>query len=71
MRINSAGNVGIGTPIPTAALHLKAGEAAANTAPLKLTSGTNLTTAEEGAFEYDGTNLYFTTSTGRKTVTLV
>lgn len=71
MRIQAGGNVGIGTASPTAALHLKAGEAAANTAPLKLTSGTNLTTAEEGAFEYDGTNLYFTTSTGRKTVTLV
>ena len=68
---NDLGNVGIGTTIPTAALHLKAGTAAANTAPLKLTSGTNLTTAEEGAFEYDGTNLYFTTSTGRKTVTLI
>lgn len=39
---------------------LPAGAAAASKAPLKLTSGTNLTTAEAGAMEYDGTNLFFT-----------
>jgi hypothetical protein len=44
---------------PTALLHLGAGTATASTAPLKLTSGTNLTTAEAGAFEYDGTSPYF------------
>ena len=54
------GRVGIGTAIPTAQLHLPAGAAAANGAPFKLTSGTNLTTAEAGAMEYDGTDLYFT-----------
>ncbi len=27
---------------------------------MKLTSGTNLTTAEAGAVEYDGTDLFFT-----------
>ena len=54
------GNVGIGTTTPTAKLHLPAGTATAGTAPLKLTSGTNLTTAEAGAIEYDGTHLYFT-----------
>lgn len=62
--------VGMGVT-PTAVLHLKAGTASANTAPLKLTSGTNMTTAEDGAFEYDGTNLYFTVGSTRKTVTLV
>jgi len=69
----NAGNVGIGlvASAPTARLHLPAGAAGAGNAPLKLTSGTNLTTPEAGAFEYDGTNLYFTTGTGRKTVTLV
>lgn len=41
-------------------LLLGAGAAAAGFAPLKLTSGTNLTTAEPGAFEYNGTNLFFT-----------
>lgn len=62
--------VGLGVT-PTAVLHLKAGTASANTAPLKLTAGTNLTTPENGAFEYDGTNLYFTTGGIRKTVSLV
>lgn len=44
----------------TAKLHIGAGSATANTAPLKFTSGTNLTTAEAGAMEYNGTNLFFT-----------
>lgn len=69
--LRNGGNVGIGLVNPSAFLHIKAGTATANTAPIKLTAGTNLTTPEDGAFEYDGTNLYFTTSTGRKTVTLV
>jgi hypothetical protein len=68
-RITSAGNVGIGTTSPTARLHLAAGTATVNTAPLKFTSGTNLTTAEAGAIEYDGTELYFTPSgTTRETI---
>lgn len=46
----------------TAQVHIKAGTATASTAPLKFTSGTNLTTAEAGAFEYNGTNLFFTRS---------
>lgn len=37
--------------------------------PILLTSGTNLTTATAGAFEYDGTNFYLTPTAGnRKTV---
>ena len=54
-------NVGIGVASAsvTAVLHLKAGTATAGTAPIKLTSGTNLTTPEAGVFEFDGTNLYF------------
>ena len=48
-----AGNVGIGQTTPTAYLHLKAGTTAANTAPLKLTSGTFNTTAEAGTMEYN------------------
>lgn len=55
----------------TAYLHLGAGTASSGTAPLKLTAGTNLTTPENGAFEFDGTNLYFTVGGVRKTVTLV
>lgn len=50
-------------------LTVSAGTATAGTAPLKMTSGTNLTTAEAGAFEYNGTNLFFTrTGTTRQTV---
>ena len=45
---------------PTALLHLGAGTATASTSPLKFTSGTNLTTAEAGAVEYDGVGKYFT-----------
>jgi len=56
------GNVGIGQNTPTAYLHLKAGSATANTAPLKFTSGTNLTTAEAGAMEYGNSSLFFTRS---------
>ena len=58
------GNVGIGTTSPTAVLELKAGTAAVGTAPLKLTAGTNLTTPEPGAIEFDGTSLFYTTSGG-------
>jgi hypothetical protein len=60
MRIDEAGNVGIGISAPTAKLNLPAGTAAAGTAPLKFTSGTNLGTAEDGAMEYSASNLYFT-----------
>lgn len=69
MRITSGGSVSIGAFAPTAILHLKAGTATASTAPLKLTSGTSLTTAESGAVEYDGTDWYLTDSTPtRRTV---
>lgn len=71
MTIDNTTNVGIGTISPTAVLHLKAGTATAGTAPLKLTSGTNLTTPENGTFEYDGTNLYFTVGGVRKTIQLI
>lgn len=64
-------NVGIGLTTPTSRLHLPAGTSSAGTAPIKLTAGTNLTTPENGAFEFDGTNLYFTVGGVRKTVTLV
>lgn len=62
------GNVGIGLTGPTAVLHLKAGTATASTAPLKLTSGTNLTTPEAGAVEFDGTNYFATSGTTRYTL---
>lgn len=50
--------------LATAYLQLGAGTASASTAPLKLTSGTNLTVAEAGVLaEYDGTNFYGTPNT--------
>lgn len=58
---NLGGKLGIGIA-PTAVLHLKAGTASANTAPLKFASGTNLTTPEAGVVEYDGSGLYITDS---------
>ena len=54
------GNIGIGTTSPTAHLHLKAGTATANTAPIKLTAGVNNTTPEAGTIEFDGTDLFIT-----------
>jgi len=54
---DTSGRLGIGVS-PSAFLTLKAGTATAGTAPLKFTSGTNLTTAEAGVLEYDGTVFY-------------
>jgi len=64
------GKTGIGVPLPSASLHIRAGTATAGTSPLKLTTGTNLTTPEQGAVEWDGANLFITQATGptRKTL---
>ena len=43
---------------------IAAGAASANSAPLKFTTGTLLTTPEAGAVEYDGSHLYFTATDG-------
>ncbi len=67
-RISAAGNLSNTGADATAYIQLKAGTATAGTAPLKLTSGTNLTAVEAGAVEFDGTNLYFSPSTARKTI---
>ena len=60
--------VGINMTSPTSILHLPAGTATVNTAPLKFTSGTDLTTPETGSMEYDGSNLHFTPATVRQTL---
>lgn len=63
MRIDSAGRVGIGLT-PTAVLHIKAGTATASSAPIKLTSGVVLTTAEAGAIEFTTDDFFATITTG-------
>lgn len=65
LTILNAGRVGIATTAPTARLHLPAGAAAANGAPLKFTSGTNLTSVEAGSVEYNGASFFFNPSTTR------
>lgn len=54
--------------LATTRITAQAGTSAAGTAPLKLTSGTNLATPEAGAVEFDGTNYYATSSTTRYTL---
>lgn len=61
----STGNIGIAVQAPTARFHLPAGTASANTAPLKFTTGTALTTPSDGAMEYHGSHLYFTIGSTR------
>ena len=66
------GNIGIGVGASTANLHIRAGTATANTAPIKLNTGVLNTTPEAGAIEFDGTNLYFVNSSGvRKQLAVV
>lgn len=50
---------------PTAQVHIGGGTAAAGTAPLKINSGTAMTTPEDGAFEYHSSHLYFTIGSTR------
>lgn len=67
--ITDGGNSGFSQTTPTALLHLGAGTASASSAPLKFTSGTNMTNAEAGAMEYASSDLFFTKSgTTRGTV---
>ena len=69
IRIASTGRTFIGSAATaTAFLQLAAGAASASNAPLKFSAGTNLTTPEAGAIEFDGTNYYATSSTTRYTL---
>lgn len=64
LSLSTAGNVGISNNYPSARLDLPAGTTAAGTAPLKINSGTLMTSEEEGAIESDGTHLYWTDDNG-------
>ncbi len=65
--ILSTGNVGVGSVVsPTAALHLPAAAAAANSASLKIDPGTVATTPVSGNIESDGTHLYWTDAGGTR-----
>jgi hypothetical protein len=66
--VSANGNKGMGVITPTAYLHIKAGTATAGTAPLKLTAGVNTTVVEPGTFEYNGTDLFFSPASTRKTI---
>jgi hypothetical protein len=69
-KINSNGNVGVGdVNNATARLEIQSSAGTAGTAPLKLNAGTNLTTPENGAVEYDGTNYSVTSNGVRYTLT--
>lgn len=65
-----SGGVGIGGRLNVGGmLTLAAGGTAANTAALKLQAGSQLTTPEAGAVEWDGSSLYITNSAdARKTI---
>lgn len=61
--VDALGDVGIGVSVPAALLHIAGGTASANTAPIKINSGTIQTTAEAGTIEFDGTTLFSTPNT--------
>jgi hypothetical protein len=71
MSLTGDGHVFIGgSTTPTGILHLAAGTTAASSAPLKLTAGPLMTAVEEGAMEFKGHTLYFTTYQVRRSVVL-
>ena len=60
--------VGISVTSPNAYLHLPGSSSDGGTAPLKFTPGTLMNSPENGAFEFDGTHLYFTIGNNRNTI---
>lgn len=67
----STGRLGFGgVNAPTAMVHLVAGTATASNAPLKFTTGTNLTSAEAGTMEFSSSVFYLTPSATRYPITL-
>jgi hypothetical protein len=68
-RVDSNGNVGIGTTAAHAHLQLPAGVSTPSGAPLLFMAGPVLAVPASGALEYDGTNLFITDSTStRRTI---
>lgn len=65
------GQLSVSLQDPTARFHLPPGRATAGMAPLKLhpTGSVLLTTPEDGALEFDGTDLYITAGGVRYTIT--
>jgi len=62
----TSANLGVGgITTMTAKVHVAASDGSAGTAPIKLTAGTVMTTPENGAIEFDGTDLYLTENTSR------
>lgn len=69
-RISGTGQLSNTGANGTAYITLKAGTSTASSAPLKLTTGTSLTTPEAGALEFTTDSLFFTGTTGTTRKTL-
>ena len=67
--IDSSGNLGVGVT-PTGLDLLELGAGTTSKAPLGLTSGSLLTTADAGSVEYDGKALYFTPASTARAIVL-
>jgi hypothetical protein len=68
LSITSNEQVGIGTTLPTASLHLRGGTATANTSSLKFDTGTLLAVAETGAMEFASDFFYLTANSVRTAI---
>lgn len=64
----SGTKTGINVSATSAQLHIGAGKSISGGAPLKFTAGANLTSPEDGAVEYNGTNYFATSGTTRYTL---
>lgn len=66
LMLKTTQKIGVGgITSPTSILHLPAGTATANTAPLKIDAGTLLSSVEDGALEYGSSHIYFTIGSTR------
>jgi hypothetical protein len=62
----TSANLGVGgVTFMTAKVHIAASDGSTGTAPVKLTAGAILTTPENGAIEFDGTDVYITENASR------